>query len=56
MHAFVRAGQRVRIRGGSLQGLEGLVVKHAEGKLLISIESLQRSLAIEIQGYELEII
>ncbi len=54
LHPFVQAGQRVRIRGGCLHGLEGMLVKHEKGKLLISIESIQRSLAIEIQGYELE--
>jgi transcription antitermination factor NusG len=54
LHSFVQAGQRVRIRGGCLHGLEGMLVKHEKGKLLISIESIQRSLAIEIQGFELE--
>jgi transcription antitermination factor NusG len=53
---FVHTGQRVRIRGGCLHGLEGVLVKHEKGKLLISIESIQRSLAIEIQGYELELV
>jgi transcription termination/antitermination protein NusG len=56
LHAFVHTGQRVRIRGGSLQGLEGVLVQHEKGKLVISIESIQRSLAIEIQGYELELV
>jgi transcription antitermination factor NusG len=56
LHAFVHTGQRVRIRGGCLQGLEGVLVKHEEGKLVISIESIQRSLAIEIKGYELELV
>jgi transcription antitermination factor NusG len=56
LHPFVRAGQRVRIRGGSLDGLEGVLMQHEERKLLISIESIQRSLAIEIQGYELELV
>jgi len=56
LHAFVRTGQRVRIRGGSLQGLEGVLVQHEKGKLVISIDSIQRSLAIEIQGYELELV
>jgi transcription antitermination factor NusG len=55
LHAFVRAGQRVRIRGGCLHGLEGILVQHDREKLLISIESVQRSLAIEVQGYELEL-
>jgi len=56
LHAFVRTGQRVRIRGGCLNGLEGMLVQHEKGKLVISIESIQRSLAIEIQGYELELV
>jgi transcription termination/antitermination protein NusG len=56
LHAFVHTGQRVRIRGGCLHGLEGVLAQHEKGKLVISIESIQRSLAIEIQGYELELI
>jgi transcription termination/antitermination protein NusG len=56
LHAFVHAGQRVRIRSGCLHGLEGMLMQHEKGKLVISIESIQRSLAIEIQGYELELI
>jgi transcription antitermination factor NusG len=56
LHSFVRAGQRVRVRGGCLNGLEGVLVQHEKGKLVISIESIQRSLAIEIQGYELELV
>src|ERR1700722_1366990 len=56
LHAFVQTGQRVRIRGGCLHGLEGVLVQHEKGKLVISIESIQRSLAIEIQGYELELV
>jgi transcription termination/antitermination protein NusG len=56
LHPFVHTGQRVRIRGGCLQGLEGVLVQHEEGKLVISIESIQRSLAIEIKGYELELV
>jgi transcription antitermination factor NusG len=56
LHPFVRAGQRVRIRGGCLHGLEGVLMQHEKGKLLISIESIQRSLAVTIQGYELELV
>lgn len=56
LHPFVHAGQRVRIRGGCLHGLEGVLVQHEKGKLVISIDSIQRSLAIEIQGYELDLV
>jgi transcription antitermination factor NusG len=56
LYLFLRAGQRVRIRGGCLHGVEGLLTQRDKGKLVISIESIQRSLAIEIQGYEVELI
>jgi transcription antitermination factor NusG len=56
LHPFVHAGQRVRVRGGCLHGLEGMLLQHEKGKLVISIESIQRSLAIELQGYELDLI
>jgi transcription termination/antitermination protein NusG len=58
LRPFVHTGQRVRIRGGSLHGLEGIVVFHEKEKekLVISIESIQRSLVIEIKGYELELV
>jgi transcription antitermination factor NusG len=56
VHAFLHNGQRVRIRGGCLNGLEGVLMNRDKGKLLISIDSIQRSLAIEIKGYELELI
>jgi hypothetical protein len=56
LHPFVQTGQRVRIRNGCLRGLEGILLKREKEKLIISIQSIQRSLAIEIQGYELEVV
>jgi len=56
LQPFVRAGQRVRIKSGSLQGLEGILLCQERKRLVISIESIQRSVAIEIQGYELELV
>jgi transcription antitermination factor NusG len=55
-HAYAVAGQRVRIRGGCLQGVEGLLVENEKGKLVISIEMIRRSLVVEVQGYELELV
>ncbi len=56
LHAFVRSGQRVRICGGCLHGLEGILLEHEKEKLVISIQSIQRSLVLEIKGYELELV
>lgn len=56
LHPFVHAGQRVRIRGGCLHGLEGIMLRNEKKKLVVSIQSIQRSLAIDVEGYELEMI
>ena len=53
LHSFLRTGQRVRIRGGCLDGLEG-ILERTEERLVISIETVERALAIQIRGYELE--
>src|SRR5579863_1501483 len=56
LHAFLQVGQRVRIRGGCLDGLEGILEQRGDKNLVISIESIQRAVAITIEGYELEMI
>jgi transcription antitermination factor NusG len=56
LHAFLRVGQRVRIRGGCLDGLEGILAHSGRKTLVISIECIQRSLAVTIEGYELELV
>ena len=54
LHAFLRVGQRVRVHGGCLDGLEGILEQTGSKRLLISIESIQRSVAVTVEGYELE--
>jgi transcription antitermination factor NusG len=45
----LRAGDRVRIEGGALAGIEGtLVCEKSAWRLVVSIELLQRSVAVEI--------
>jgi transcription antitermination factor NusG len=54
---FLKVGQRVRIRGGSLDGVEGiLAAQDGEQSLTISLEPLHRSLSIRIQGYTVEAV
>jgi transcription antitermination factor NusG len=54
-HAFLKIGQRVRVRGGSLDGVEGiLVAQNGSRNLVISVEPIQRSLSIRIEGYQVE--
>ena len=56
LHPFLKIGQRVRIHGGCLDGLEGILDERGEKSLVISVESIERSVAIRIEGYELELI
>jgi transcription antitermination factor NusG len=54
---FVKAGQRVRIRGGCLDGIEGIFLQcNQDSSLVISIAAIQRSLAIRVENYDLELI
>lgn len=53
-YPFLKVGQRVRVRGGALDGLEGILVSNGQKRLVISVESIQRSLSITIEGYDIE--
>jgi len=54
-YPFLSIGQRVRIRGGAMDGVEGiLVARDGDRRLVISIDAIQRSMAISIEGYNLE--
>jgi transcription antitermination factor NusG len=55
VHPFLKSGQRVRIRGGCLEGLECILLSEpGDRKLVLSIESIERSICISASGYLLE--
>lgn len=54
-HPFLRCGDRVRLTAGPLAGLEGLLLrKKGIWKLLVSVEMLQRSVAVEVDASMVE--
>jgi transcription antitermination factor NusG len=54
-HPFLKIGQRVRIRSGALNGVEGiLVARNGDRTLVVSVDVIQRSLAVRIEGYQVE--
>jgi len=54
-HPFLKIGQRVRIRSGVLDGLEGILVsRNGDRSLVVSVDAIQRSLAVRLEGYEVE--
>ena len=54
--AFMKRGDRVIIMEGPLKGLIGLYIEHKgqAGKVVVSIELLQRSLVVDIEDWALE--
>jgi|SRR3954447_16204123 transcription antitermination factor NusG len=54
-HSFLEIGQRVRIRGGALDGVEGVLTKcNGKNRLALSVDTIQRSLSISLEGYQVE--
>jgi transcription antitermination factor NusG len=53
-HPYLKVGQRVRVRTGPLQGLEGILVRKKNGsRFVISLDLIMRSVAAEIDMAEL---
>ena len=56
-HPFLKIGQRVRIRSGALNGLEGVLTsRNGDRTLVISVDAIQRSLSVRVEGYEVEAV
>jgi transcription antitermination factor NusG len=54
-HPFLKVGQRVRVRSGALAGVEGVLVSNnGDRTLVINVNAIQRSLAVRVEGYEVE--
>lgn len=54
-HPYLKVGQRVRVRTGPLQGLQGILVRKKNvSRFVISLDLIMRSVAAEIDVAELE--
>jgi transcription termination/antitermination protein NusG len=54
-HAYTNVGNRVRIKGGALEGIEGILTAvNGDRTLVVSVELIQRSLAIRLTGFDVE--
>jgi transcription antitermination factor NusG len=52
---FVGIGQRIRVHGGRLEGIEGtLICTESDPTVVVSVETVRRSLAVRVNGYDLE--
>src|SRR5216684_8042075 len=56
-HPYPVCGDRVRVRSGTLRGLEGILVRKKNiSRLVVSLEMLGRSAAVEIDASCLEMV
>lgn len=54
-HSFLKFGDRIRLKRGPLEGLEGILVRKKNGyRLVISVELLVRSVAVEVDALDVE--
>jgi transcription antitermination factor NusG len=54
-HPMLTVGQRARIRSGALAGMEGIVVRKKNScRVILTLEHIQRSIAVEVDGDDLE--
>jgi transcription antitermination factor NusG len=52
---FLRCGDRVRVTSGPLAGIEGIVARKKNScRLVLSVELLEKSIAVEVDGTALE--
>jgi transcription antitermination factor NusG len=54
-YPFLKVGQRVRVRGGAMDGVEGVFrSENGDHSLIISVDAIQRSMSVRIDGYDVE--
>lgn len=54
-HPFLKCGDRVRVKAGPLAGIEGILFrKKDQFKLILSVDLLHRSIAVEVDGAAVE--
>lgn len=45
---YLATGQRVRVESGTLAGVEGIYVRRSRGQLVVSIELIEKSIALHV--------
>lgn len=54
-HPYLRVGRRVRVCGGPMQGLEGIIVRRKDRcRVVFSLDLIMRSVAVEVDEADVE--
>jgi len=55
LYPFLNVGRKIRLRGGCLDGIQGVILAlNGDQSLIISVDGIQQSLAIRVAGYGVE--
>jgi transcription antitermination factor NusG len=56
-HPFLKSGERVRIRRGALEGIEGILIKlKNQYRVVLSVELLRKAVAVEIDLADVQLL
>jgi transcription antitermination factor NusG len=56
-HPYLKVGQRIRVTDGVLRGVEGILVGlGSRNGLVVSVDLIERSLIIQLQGYGVQAV
>jgi transcription antitermination factor NusG len=56
-HPYLKVGERVRIKAGLMSGVEGILVrKKNEFRFVLTLEAIMRSVAVEVDANDLELV
>ena len=56
-HPYLKVGERVRVKTGSMAGVEGILLrKKNELRFVLTLEAIMRSVAIEVDANNLELV
>ena len=54
-HPFLKCGERVRVIRGTLQGVEGILIRKKNlSRLVLSVDMVAQSVAVEIDAMDVE--
>jgi transcription antitermination factor NusG len=54
-HPYLKIGERVRVKAGAMAGIEGVLVrKKNELKVVITLDAIMRSVAVEVEATDVE--
>jgi transcription antitermination factor NusG len=56
-HPYLKVGERVRIKTGLMAGVQGILVrKKSEFRVVLTLDAIMRSVAVEVDADDLELI